>query len=97
MIDSRRTVSFTMLVFMLEPIPFGAWLALLPYVKEHLGLDKAQLALALLGMPLAVIPALNIASRAVVTYGPRRLLMWEGGHLWLSKYETMSLNQLSSG
>lgn len=75
MFDPRRTLLLTMTVFALEAVPFGAWLALIPYIKETLSLDKAQLALALLGMPLAVIPALAIASRLVVRFGPRRLLI----------------------
>jgi MFS family permease len=64
-----------MVVFALEPVPFGAWLALIPHVKETLGLDKAQLAFALLGMPIAIVPSLSLASRLVVSYGPRRLLI----------------------
>ncbi|WP_342077709.1 MFS transporter [Yoonia sp. SS1-5] len=74
MADTRRNILLIMAVFALEPVPFGAWLALIPYVKETLGLDKAQLALALLGMPIALIPSLSLASRLVVRIGPRRLL-----------------------
>lgn len=74
MINQRRALFLTMAVFALEPVPFGAWLALIPHVKDALGLDKAQLALALLGMPAALFPALTVASRLVVRFGPRRLL-----------------------
>ncbi len=65
----------TMAVFALQPVPFGAWLAFIPHVKETLGLDKAQLAFALMGMPVALIPSITVASRVLVRFGPRRLLI----------------------
>ena len=36
-------------------ILIGAWLALIPVVKETLGLSKLELSVALLGMPIAVL------------------------------------------
>ena len=74
MLLSRRTLFILFAVFALEPVPFGAWLALIPHVKDSLGLDKSQLALALLGTPIAVMPSLALASRLVLRFGPRRLL-----------------------
>lgn len=71
---TRRTVLLTMLVFALQPVGFGAWLALIPHVKETLGLDKAQLAFALLGMPFGVIPGLQLAGWLISRFGPRRVL-----------------------
>ncbi|MEY1557375.1 sugar MFS transporter [Yoonia sp. R2331] len=72
---TRRTILLTMAVFALHPLSFGAWLALIPEVKAILNLNKAELALALLGMPVAVIPTLQLASRIIPRVGPRRLLM----------------------
>ncbi len=64
-----------MLIFGLQPMGFGAWLALIPEIKESLGLSKAQLSLCLLGMPLALVPMLHVASGVVSRTGPRRTLM----------------------
>lgn len=74
MISTRRTILMTMAVFALQPLALGAWLALIPHVKETLDLSKAELAFALLGQPLAVIPGLQIASRVLNLIGPRRIL-----------------------
>lgn len=71
----RIAFFLTMAVFALQPFALGAWLALIPHVKATLGLSKSTLALCLLGMPIALIPALNFASRAVSRFGPRRTLM----------------------
>lgn len=72
--DTRRTIYLTFLVFALEPLPFGAWLAQIPDVKAAIGLSKAELALALIGLPLGVLPALQFAGRILNRFGPRRLL-----------------------
>ena len=61
-----------MALFALQPMAFGAWLAMIPYIKETLGLSKGQLAVALLGMPVALIPTLQLASRVVAKIGPRK-------------------------
>ncbi len=74
MSPERRTLLLTMLVFALQPLPFGAWLALIPHVKEQLMLNKAQLAVALLGMPLGVAPGLQVAGWLTGRFGPRRVL-----------------------
>ena len=63
-----------MAVFALQPMALGAWLALIPEVQAALGLGKAELALALLGMPVATVPGLQLASRALTRWGPRRVL-----------------------
>jgi len=57
MITHRRAVLLTLLVFFLHPFALGGWLAHIPHVKSVLGLNKAELAIALLGMPIATIPA----------------------------------------
>jgi MFS family permease len=74
MTGTQKTVLLTMAVFALEPLPFGAWLALIPFVKEQLALNKAQLAIALLGMPVGVIPSLQVAGWLMSRVGPRRVL-----------------------
>lgn len=74
MTRDRRAILLTMAIFMLQPLAFGAWLALIPVVKANLGLDKAQLAIALLGLPVASLPSLQLASRMLTRFGPRRIL-----------------------
>lgn len=89
-----------MAIFALQPFAIGGWLALIPVVKFDLDLSKGELALALMGMPLALIPSLQIAGRAMTVVGPRRvlwtffpmqavavflpLLAWSGPTLFLS-------------
>lgn len=72
--QTRRTILLTFLVFALEPLPFGAWLAQIPDVKEAIGLSKAELAIALIGLPIGVLPALQFAGAILSRFGPRRLL-----------------------
>ena len=72
--DAPRATLLIMAVFVLQPLAIGGWLALIPLVKESLGLSKAELALALIGMPAALIPSLQIAGRAMSRFGPRRVL-----------------------
>ncbi len=72
--DAPRATLLIMAVFVLQPFAIGGWLALIPYVMESLSLSKGQLALALMGMPIALIPSLQIAGRAMSSFGPRRVL-----------------------
>ena len=64
----------TLALFALHPLALGAWLAHIPMVQSALGLDKAELAIALLGLPVATIPTLQIASRVIARFGPRRIM-----------------------
>lgn len=70
-----RATYLIMTMFFLQPLVVGGWLALIPMVKESLGLSKGQLAIALLGAPVALIPSLQIAGRMLPRFGPRRFFM----------------------
>ena len=72
--DTLRATLLIMAVFVLQPFAIGGWLALIPFVKETLALSKSELAMALIGMPLALIPGLQVAGRAMTRVGPRRVL-----------------------
>jgi fucose permease len=72
--ETTRATLLIMAVFVLQPFAIGGWLALIPVVKEALGLSKSELALALIGMPIALIPGLQIAGRTMTRIGPRRVL-----------------------
>ena len=68
-----RATLLIMAVFFLQPLALGGWLALIPEVKETLGLSKGQLAFALMGVPVALVPGLQIAGRVISNFGPRRV------------------------
>lgn len=70
--DAGRATLLIMALFFLQPMAFGSWLAMIPYIKATLGLSKSELAIALLGMPLALIPTLQLASRIVTRIGIRK-------------------------
>ena len=68
----QRATLVIMALFALQPLAIGGWLALIPLVKENLELSKGELAFALLGMPVALVPTLQFAGRIVGSFGPRR-------------------------
>lgn len=71
---ARKAILLTMAIFFLQPLGVGAWFALIPHVKESIGLSKSELAVALLGMPLAVLVSLQIAGRVVGEIGLRKTM-----------------------
>ncbi|MDV7143145.1 MFS transporter [Tropicimonas sp. TH_r6] len=73
--DTRRAVRLTMLLFFAQPFAIGCWMALIPVVKGALGLNEAQLAIALMGLPVGIVPTLPVAGRAISRFGPRRVCM----------------------
>jgi len=60
-----------MLVFFLQPVAFGSWLPRIPDIQARLGLGPAELALALLGMPIGILLTLPFAGRLVAHVGAR--------------------------
>ena len=74
MTDMRRAVLLTLAIFFLQPLAIGGWLAFIPLVKEALGLSKAELAVALLGMPVATVSSLQVAGMVIGRFGPRRVM-----------------------
>lgn len=69
-------VRLIMLIFLLEPLVFGNWLSRIPEVQQGLGLSPAQLALALLGMPISNLLILPFAGRICDAVGARNLLIF---------------------
>lgn len=74
-LTTTRATYLIMVIFFLQPLVIGGWLALIPQVKENLGLSKGQLAFALMGAPIALIPSLQVAGRMLPRYGPRRFFI----------------------
>lgn len=73
---TRKGVLLIMTLFFLQPVAIGCWLALIPFVKDTLGLSKAELSIALLGSPLALLVALQVAGKAVGLFGVRKLFLY---------------------
>jgi predicted MFS family arabinose efflux permease len=65
-----------MLIFFLQPIAFGAWLPRIPDVQQRLGLGPAELAIALLGMPVGILMTLPFAGRLVSRIGGRATILY---------------------
>ncbi|HEV7308046.1 MAG TPA: MFS transporter [Ensifer sp.] len=65
-----------MLIFFLQPIAFGAWLPRIPDVQQRLGLGPAELAIALLGMPVGILMTLPFAGRLVARIGGRATILY---------------------
>jgi MFS family permease len=65
-----------MLVFFLQPIAFGAWLPRIPDIQRALGLGSAELAVALLGMPIGILLTLPFAGRFVARIGARATILY---------------------
>ncbi|SHF90851.1 Fucose permease [Kaistia soli DSM 19436] len=75
MSDSRRIMA----IFFIQSIAMGSWFPRIPEVQAALGLGPAQLALALLGMPIGLLLTLPFAGRVVAKIGARTAIM--GGFL----------------
>ena len=74
-LSAMRSTFLIMAMFLVQPLVIGGWLAIIPLVQEGLGLSKAELALALMGTPIALIPCLQVAGRVVARFGPRRIFV----------------------
>lgn len=68
-------VRLIMLLFFLEPLVFGNWLSRIPEVQAGLGLRPAELALALLGMPISNFLIMPFAGKICDAVGARNLLI----------------------
>lgn len=62
--------------FFLQALSFGAWLPRIPEIQARLGLEPAELALALLGLPLGLLAAMPFAGPLVARIGGRNAVRW---------------------
>ncbi len=65
-----------MAIFFLQPVAFGAWLPRIPDIQQRLGLGPADLALALLGLPVGTLLTLIFAGRFVARIGSRATILY---------------------
>lgn len=73
---SRRTRAGVATFFFLNGAVFGNWVPRIPEVQERLGLDDAELGIALLGMAAGALVALASAGLIVERLGSRRSTSW---------------------
>ena len=71
----RLAVRLIGLVFFLQPIAFGNWLARIPEVRDRLGLSPSELAGALLGAPVGIVATLPFAGAVVARIGSRATIL----------------------
>lgn len=72
MTDTRRIMA----IFFIQSIAMGSWFPRIPEVQQALGLGPAQLALALLGMPIGLLITLPFAGGFVARVGARATMIW---------------------
>lgn len=76
-----RAVGF---VFALDSFLFGSWVARIPYIKYSLGLNDAQLGLALFALPIGSIAMNPFTGRIIRRFGSARSSMVGGIGFFLS-------------
>lgn len=64
-----------MAIFLLQAVAMGSWFPRIPEVQHSLGIGPAQLAIALLGMPVGVLMTLPFAGGLVARIGARHTLI----------------------
>ena len=70
-----RPQHLIMLAFLLQPLAFGNWLPRIPEIQARLGLSPAELALALLGMPIGLLATMPFAGPSVARIGARATVL----------------------
>lgn len=73
--DPRGSVTAVLVVFASAGFVMGQALARVPAVRDHLGADKAQLGLALMGMGLGSLLAMPFTGRLVDRFGSRSVVL----------------------
>src|SRR5690349_18690675 len=71
-IDTRSPRWATTAVFFVNGAVIGTWVAQIPRVQQHFGLEKSTLGLLLLAMSIAVIVMVPVAGHFVVRIGSER-------------------------
>lgn len=64
-----------MLIFFLQPLAYGSWLPRIPDIQAALGLSPAQLAIALLGLPVGTLCTLPFAGRIAARIGAKTTIL----------------------
>ena len=72
------------LVFATDSLLFGSWVSRIPYVKYNLGLNDAQLGLALFIMPIGSILSNPFTGAMIRRFGSARVCLWSAIGFFLS-------------
>ena len=72
---SPGTVRLIMALFFLHPFALGSWLPQIPFVQTKLDLTNAQLALSLLGLPMAFVFFSKFAAKIVARHGAPKVFL----------------------
>lgn len=72
---SPGTVRLLMALFFLHPFALGGWLPHIPHVQSNLDLSNAQLAVSLLGLPLAFVFISKRAAKFVAQNGAPKVFL----------------------
>jgi len=73
---THRKALATGLTFSTDSLMFGSWVAYIPSVKTSLGMNDAQLGLALFGMPLGLLIMNPFAASTIARFGLARTTTW---------------------
>jgi predicted MFS family arabinose efflux permease len=76
MVEPRRARRGVTLVFLVYGGVLATWVSRIPLIKQNLGLDTAQLSLALLGSPLGLIVATQLVSALVGRFTSAAVTRW---------------------
>jgi fucose permease len=76
MAEQRRARRGVTLVFFVYGAVLATWVSRIPLIKQSLGLDTAQLSLALLGSPAGLIVATQLVSALVGRYTSATVTRW---------------------
>ncbi|MCX5493966.1 MFS transporter [Kaistia dalseonensis] len=69
-----RNVRLIMAIFLIQSIAMGSWFPRIPEVQQALGLGPAELAMALLGLPVGVLLSLPFAGGLAARIGARHTI-----------------------
>jgi MFS family permease len=70
-----RDTRLIMAIFLVQAVVMGSWFPRIPEVQAALGIGPAQLAIALLGMPVGVLLTLPFAGGIAARFGARNTIL----------------------
>lgn len=73
-LHARRARIAVLIVFAAHSLLFASWTAHIPHVKAELGLDDAQLGLAIFGAPIGAVIAIIATGRLLARFGSQRVM-----------------------
>jgi MFS family permease len=81
---TNRRALFIGLVFATDSMLFGSWVTRIPFVKDQLGVNDAELGLLLFLMPIGSILANPFTAKIVSTFQAAKVCSWTASGFFLS-------------